>query len=101
LAEILPIKQAIKNRFTVPPQITCASELSGKTENTTIASFFTHCIIALPEFNQLLLDFYNLFNSRLTFRLLCDSLILVINALGLGLLGGVVQKKGSRERCRS
>jgi len=31
LAEILPIKRAIKRRFSMPPQITCASELPGKT----------------------------------------------------------------------
>jgi len=31
LAEMLPIKWAIKRRFTTPPQITCASALPGKT----------------------------------------------------------------------
>jgi len=30
LAEMLPIKQAIKRRFTTPPQVTCASALPGK-----------------------------------------------------------------------
>jgi len=30
LAEMLPIKQAIKRRFTMPPQVTCASALPGK-----------------------------------------------------------------------
>jgi len=30
LAEMLPVKQAIKRRFTVPPQITCASTLPGE-----------------------------------------------------------------------
>jgi len=53
-------------------------------------AFFTHCISALPEFNQLLLDFFNLFDSRLIFRLLYDSLNFVINAFSLGLLGGTV-----------
>jgi len=50
---------------------------------------FSHkcCISALPEFNQLL-DFLNLFESRLIFSLLCDSLNLVINAFNSGLLGG-------------
>jgi len=33
----------------------------------------------LPEFNQML-DFFNLFDSRLIFTLLYDSLSLVINA---------------------
>ena len=31
LAEMLPIKQATKRRFTVPPQVTCASALPRKT----------------------------------------------------------------------
>jgi len=31
MAEMLPIKQAIKRRFTMPPHTTCASALSGKT----------------------------------------------------------------------
>ena len=30
LAEMLPIKQEIKRRFTMPPQLTCASALPGK-----------------------------------------------------------------------
>jgi len=62
--------------------------------------FFTHFIIALPEFNQSLLDFINLFDLRL-FMLLYDSLNLVINALSLGLLGGMVQRKGSQQCCSS
>jgi len=32
---------------------------------------------------------------------LYDSLNLVINAVSSGLLGGMVQEKGSRERCSS
>jgi len=31
LAQMLPIKEAIKMRFTVPPQIICASAPRGKT----------------------------------------------------------------------
>jgi len=41
----------------------------------------------LPEFNQLLLDFFNLFDSRLIFALLYDSLNLVINAFSSGCWG--------------
>jgi len=59
------------------------------------------CISALPEFNQSLLDFFNLFDSRLVLKLLYDSLNLVIKALSLRLNGGMVQEKGSRERCSS
>jgi len=64
----------------MPPQITCASALPGKTGNTKI-TFFTRCISAFPEFNQLLLDFFNLFDSRLILKLLHDSLNLVTNAI--------------------
>jgi len=64
----------------MPPQITCASALPGKTGNTKTACF-TLCISALPEFNQLLLDFFNLFDSRLILTLLHDS-------LKLGVVGG-------------
>jgi len=56
-------------------------------------------LAALREFNLLLLDFFNLFDSRLIFMLLYDSLNLVINAFSLGLFGGMVQEKGSREHC--
>jgi len=52
---------------------------------------FTLCISALLEFNQSLLDLFNLFDSRLIFMLLYDFINLVINAFALGLLGGMVQ----------
>jgi len=97
---MLLIKYGVKRRFTVRPQLTCVSALPGKTGNTKIA-FFTCGISALPEFNQLLLDFFNLFDSRLILALLYDSLNLVINVLSLGLLEGMVQEKGSQERCNS
>jgi len=85
----------------MPPQITCASALPDKTGNTKI-TFFTHCITAFPEFNQLLLDFFSLLNSRLILTLLLyDSLNPLTNAFSLGFLWGVVQEKGSRERCSS
>jgi len=90
LAEMLPIKQAIKTRFSVPPQITCASAIPGKTgkhENRIVS--FKCCISALPEFNQSLLDFFSLFDSQLIFTLLYDSLNLVINAFSSGLLGNM------------
>ena len=54
----------------------------------------------MPEFNQLL-DFFNLFDSRLILPLMYDSLNLVISAFSSGLLGDMVQDKRSRERCRS
>jgi len=84
----------------MPPEITCASALPGETGNTKI-TFFAHCISAFPEFNQLLFDFFNLFDSRLILTLVYDSLNLVINEFSSGLLWGMVQEKGSRERCSS
>jgi len=65
LTEMSPIKQAIKRRFNMPPQITRASALHDKAGNTKIA-FFTRYVSTLPEFNQSLLDFFNLFDSRIT-----------------------------------
>jgi len=84
----------------MPAQITCASALPGKTGNTRM-TFFHRCISALPEFNQLLLDFFSIFDLRLILTLLYDSLNLVTVTFSLGLLGGMVQEKGSRERCSS
>jgi len=62
-------------------------------------AFFTRCISLLPEFNKSLLDFFNLFDSRLVFTLVYDALNLVINAFSSELLGGMVQEKESRELC--
>jgi len=84
----------------MPPQITCASALPGKAGNTKIA-FFTRCISALPEFTQSLLDFFNVFDSRLILTLLYDFLNLVMQSVQFGALGGMVQEKGSRQRCSS
>ena len=80
----------------MPPQVTCASALPGKTRIHKNCVFLS----ALPEFNQLL-DFFNLFHLRLILTLPYDCLNLVINAFSSGLLGGTVQEKGSREHCRS
>jgi len=92
LAEMLPIKYTIKRCFTMPPQITSASALPGKMGNVKIV-FFSGCISALPEFNQLLLDFFYLFDSRLILTLLYDCLNLVVNAFSLGLLGAWFRRK--------
>jgi len=59
------------------------------------------CINALPEFSQLLLDFFNVFDSRLILTLLFDSLNVCCNqCVQLGVVGGMIQEKGSRE-CRN
>jgi len=73
----------------------CANCQSGETRKSHF-----HSNSILPEFNQLL-DFLNRFDSRLILMVLYDSLNLVINAFSSGLLGGMVQEKGSRQRCRS
>ena len=81
----------------MPPQITRAVVLLHYTcENGityTKIAFFSRCISTLPEFNQLLVDFFNLFDSRLILALLYDFLNLVINAFSLELW-----KHGSGER---
>ena len=61
-----------------------------KRGNTKIAFSLKCCINALPEFN--------LSDSWLVLTLLYDCLNLVINAFSSGLLEGMVQEKGSRER---
>jgi len=68
----------------------------AKWGNTKIA-FLTRCISALPEFNQSLLDFFNLFDSRLTLTLLYDSLNISMNAFNSEMFGDVVGR-GSGER---
>jgi len=56
----------------MPPEITCAFALPGKTGKHENRIFPINCCIsALFEFNQLL-DFFNLFDSRLTFTLLYE-----------------------------
>jgi len=72
---------------------TYASARRGiKTENAKTAFFLKCCISALPEFNQLL-DFVNLFDSRLILALLYDSLSLVIYMFSYGLLGAWLRRK--------
>jgi len=55
LAEMLPIKQAIKRRFTVLPQVTCASALPGKTgkhENRMLYQCIARIQPVAPWFSQ-------------------------------------------------
>jgi len=78
----------------VPPQITLLLHYLAKLENAKIAFFSLKCCIsALPEFNQLLLDFFSLFDSQLTLTLLYDSLNLVIFVFSSGLLGAWFRRK--------
>ena len=78
--------------------MTCASALPGKMGKHKNRIFsLKRCVSALLEFNQSLLDFFSLFDSRLILMLLYDSLNRVINAFSSGLLGGMVQEKRSQE----
>jgi len=64
---MLPIKQAIKRRFTMPPQIACAFALPGKTgkhENHIFHSIglcYTHNapVRYLPERKIVICDVFN------------------------------------------
>jgi len=91
-------KVSNQKHFTVPPQVICASALPGKTGKLESCIFSLKCCIsALPEFNQSLLDFFSLFDSRLVLSLLYDSLNLVVSAFSSRAVGGMVWEKGSRE----
>ena len=77
----------------------CTTWQNGKTRKS---HFSLKCSIsALTEFNQSLLDFFNLFDSRLILKLLYNSLNLAINMFSCRAVGGMIQEKGSRECCRS
>jgi len=71
------------------PRITRASALYSKAGNTKIA----FSLSAFPKFDQLLLDFFNLIDSRLMLTMLYDSLNLVMNTFSLGLLGAWYSRK--------
>jgi len=73
--------------------------LLAKRENENCV--FTLCNSALPEFDQSLPNFFNLLDSRLILTLLYDLLNLVMQSVQFGAFGGMVQEKGSRQRCRS
>jgi len=79
------------------PQITSASALPGKRGKHRNCIFHSNvCISAFPDLNQSLLDFFNLFDSRLILALLYDSFSLVINAFSSGILGAWFRRKKSR-----
>jgi len=57
------------------------------------------CISALPEFNQLFLDFFSLSDSQLILKLLYDTLNLVINVFSSGGVGGMVESAAAVGLC--
>jgi len=70
----------------MPLQITCASAQPGKTGKHKDCIFSLTALVHCQNSHQLLLDFFNLFDSRLILTMLFDSLNLVTNAFSLGLL---------------
>ena len=57
------------------------------------ASFHSNAITALQDFNQLLLDFFNIVDLQFILMLLNDALNLVINGDHPWALGAMTQKK--------
>jgi len=86
------MKSAIKRRFIMPPQITYASALPGKTGKHENCIFHSRAVLV----HLLLFDFFNLFDSTThTNAAVYDFLNLAINALCSSLLRGMIQEKGS------
>jgi len=81
----------------MPPQITCAFHYLAK-RKTRKLHFSLAVLVHCQNLTSCYLIFFNLFDSQLILTLLYDSLNLVTNAFSLGLLLGMVQEKGSRER---
>jgi len=81
--------------FTVPHEITCASVLPGKTgkHGNRILTQMLYCQNSLPEFIQSLLEFFNLFDSRLILTLLDNSINLIISVFSSGLLQALFKRK--------
>jgi len=67
----------------------CTTWQKRKHENC----IFSQMLQCIARFNQSLLDFFNLFGSRLILTLLYESLNLVINAFSSGLLGAWFRRK--------
>jgi len=81
LVEMLPIKQAIKRRFTMPNQVTCASALPGQRGNAKIAfspQMLYYCIAWIQPAAWLLRCFWLTTHN---YGAIITLLSLVINAL--------------------
>jgi len=73
----------------MPRQLICASALPGKTGKHENGIFHSNAVLV----QQSLLDFFNLFDSRLILTRLYDSLNLAINAISSGLFGAWFRRK--------
>jgi len=83
----------------MPLQITCASALPGKTENTKIAFSLKCCISALLEFNRLISSIFLTHNSYS--RSCMTPQIMQSMRSAHRAVDGMIQEKGSRKRRRS
>jgi len=99
LAEMLPMNQAIKRRFTMPPQITCASALPdkmGKHENRIFHwnAASVHCQNSARR---------SFISSVFWLRTRTHAAVCLPKSCNQcsGLFEGMVQEKGSRERRNS
>jgi len=87
-------KVSNQKRFTVPPQIMCFCTTWQKRGNTKIAFFHSNAVSVHCQnsTNRCLISSVFLTHTHAAVWLL------VINAFSSGLLGGMVQEKGSRDR---
>jgi len=70
----------------------------AKHGNMELAYFHSNAAItALPDFNQLLLDFCNLLNSQLILALVMIHYSLLLMDFSSGVLGAIAEKKWSFE----
>jgi len=103
VAEMLPIKQAVKRHFTMPPQVTCASALPGKMgkhKNCFFTQMLYQCIARIHPVAAWFLQFYWLVShthAAVWLPKSCNQYV----TFSLVQLWGMVQEKGSRERCSS
>jgi len=72
LAKMLLREYASERLFVFSPHFTTVSALPGKPGNAEIAPF-NCCVNGLPEFSQLLLDFFNIADLQLIFVMSYDS----------------------------
>jgi len=95
---MLTIKLAIKRHFAMPPQITFASALPGKTgkhENRIFTQNVVDLLLHCQNSTSCLI--YSIFLTHNSYAVIW----LPKQCVHLGAVGGMVQEKESRERCSS
>ena len=81
-------KRAIGRWYIFPPHLISASELPCKTRNTEITPFPLVLCFTLQNFNQSLLNFFNLVDAQHIFMVMYSSLDLIINGVHLHAVEG-------------